>query len=97
MKIVWSDQSRDDLRAIRDFIGRDSEHYAQLQIERIIRRVERVAEMPTMGHPIHEFPKTDLRECHEGGYRIIYRFDDSELQVVTLVHMRQKMNRRRIR
>ncbi len=53
MKIVWSDQSRDDLRAIRDFIGRDSEHYAQLQIERIIRRIERVAGMPTMGHPIH--------------------------------------------
>jgi plasmid stabilization system protein ParE len=33
MKILWSTQARRDLRAIHDFIGRDSEHYAKLQIE----------------------------------------------------------------
>ncbi|HEX7260827.1 MAG TPA: type II toxin-antitoxin system RelE/ParE family toxin [Luteolibacter sp.] len=52
MKITWSTQARRDLRAIRNFIARDSEHYAQLQIERIIQRVERAAAMPTMGHSV---------------------------------------------
>lgn len=71
MTIFWSDQAKRDLRAIWDFIARDSEHYARLQIERLISRVERTASMPTKGHPVHEYIESGLREVHEGGYRII--------------------------
>ena len=62
MKITWSAQARCDLRAIRDFIARDSEHYARLQIERLIVRVEHTADMPSKGHPVHEFIESGLRE-----------------------------------
>lgn len=72
MNISWSAQARRDLHAIRDFIARDSEHYARLQIERLIARVEHTARMPSKGHPVHEFAESGLREVHEGGYRIIY-------------------------
>lgn len=71
MTIFWSDQAKRDLRAIWDFIARDFEHYARLQIERLISRVERTASMPTKGHPVHEYIESGLREVHEGGYRII--------------------------
>jgi plasmid stabilization system protein ParE len=47
MRITWSAQARRDLQAIRDFIAHDSEHYARLQIERLISRVERAAGMPS--------------------------------------------------
>ena len=97
MNIVWSSQARTDLRAIHDFIGRDSEHYASLQIERLIARVERTSGMPSRGHPVHEFMESGLREVHEGTYRIIYRIRAEELQVVTVVHMKQRINRRRLR
>jgi addiction module RelE/StbE family toxin len=97
MKIVWSSQARTDLRAIRDFIGRDSEHYASLQIERLIGRVESASGMPSRGHPVHEFTESSLREVHEGNYRIIYRTQGDEFQVVTVVHMKQRINRRRLR
>ena len=97
MKIVWSAQSRGDLRAIHDFIARDSEHYASLQIERLITRVERAAGMPSRGHPVHEFCESGLREVHEGSYRIIYAIRDEEFQVVTIVHMKQRITRRRLR
>ena len=97
MKISWSAQALGDLRAIRDFIARDSEHYAQLQIDRLISRVERAAGMPSRGHPVHEFIESGLREVHEGGYRIIYGFRDAEFQVVTIVHMKQRIARRRLR
>ena len=53
MSITWSAQARRDLQAIRDFIAHDSEHYARLQIERLISRVERAAGMPSRGHPVH--------------------------------------------
>ncbi len=91
MKITWSEQARRDLRAIRDFIARDSEHYAQVQVERLISRVERTAAMPTTGHPVHEFIDSGLREIHEGAYRIIYGTQTGEFQVVTIIHMRQRM------
>ena len=84
MTIVWSAQARRDLHAIRDFIGRDSEHYARLQVERLISRVERTAGMPAKGHPVHEFIESGLREVHEGTYRIIYGVADEEFQLVTL-------------
>ena len=97
MTPIWSEQARRDLCAIRDFIARDSEHYAQLLIERLVSRVERTAGMPSKGHPVHEFIESGLREVHEGSYRIIYRIHDEELQVVTIVHMKQRVTRRRLR
>jgi toxin ParE1/3/4 len=97
MTISWSGQARCDLHAIRGFIARDSEHYARLQVDRLISCVERVAAMPSSGHPVHEFIESGLREVHEGSYRIIYGVCAGEFQVVTIVHMRQRVTRRRLR
>ena len=97
MTLVWSELARRDLCAIRDFIARDSVHYANLQIERLISRVERTSAMPTKGHPVHEFMESGLREVHEGSYRIIYRMEDETMQLVTIVHMKQRVTRRRLR
>jgi addiction module RelE/StbE family toxin len=97
MSITWSAQARRDLQAIRDFIAHDSEHYARLQIERLISRVERAAGMPSRGQPVHEFTESGLREVHEGSYRIIYGVFGDEFQVVTIVHMKQRVTRRSLR
>ena len=97
MTILWSEQARKDLRAIHDFIARDSDHYAKRQLERLISRVEQASRMPTRGHPLHEFHDGNLREVHEGFYRIIYALQDDELRVVTVVHMKQRVTKRRLR
>lgn len=97
MTIVWSEQARRDLQVIRDFIAHDSAHYSKLMTERLISKVERTASMPTKGHPVHEFAESGLREVHEGSYRIIYGHSGDEFQVVTIVHMKQKISRRRLR
>ncbi len=72
-------------------------HYATLQVQRIIDRVEKVAKMPTLGHPVHEKPMAGLREVHEGSYRIIYRYNKAELAVVTVVHMKQLLKSPRLK
>jgi mRNA-degrading endonuclease RelE of RelBE toxin-antitoxin system len=53
--------------------------------------------MPSRGHPVHEFTESGLREVHEGSYRIIYGVFGDEFQVVTIVHMKQRVTRRRLR
>jgi toxin ParE1/3/4 len=97
MKITWSTQARRDLRAIHTFIARDSEHYANLQVERLITRVELISQMPSRGHPVHESSGSNLRKVHEGGYRIIYDCLPTDFRVVTIVHMKQRLPRRRLR
>lgn len=96
MNIFWSAQAEADLDAIQAFIARDSEHYAGLQIKRIVELVVYVASHPMVGHPVHEHPAAGLREVHSGSYRIIYRRADNLLVVVTVLHMRQRLPRKRL-
>jgi len=96
MTVVWTDQSRCDLRAIYNFTARDSELYAGRQVQRLITRIERTSTMPTRGHPVHEYPEPSMREVHEGEYRIIFRFSEDEMQIVTLIHMKQDLPRRQL-
>lgn len=97
MNVRWSAQSEKDLDAIHAYIARDSELYADLQVKRIILRVAHVAEHPMSGHPVHERADAGLREVHSGSYRIIYRETPGDLVVVTVVHMKQRLPRRRLR
>jgi plasmid stabilization system protein ParE len=97
MNIQWSQQSLQDMRAIHDFIARDSDHYASLMVHRIVERVEKAARTPTLGHPVHEAPKSGLREVHQDHYRIIYSLDHESLTIVTVVHMKQLLRRSRLK
>jgi toxin ParE1/3/4 len=94
--IVWSSEARRSLRAIRRFIAQDSEFYAARMVARIIERVERAASSPGQGHIVHEYPEEALKEVHESPYRIIYRFSELELRVVTIVHFKQQLERKRL-
>ena len=93
MNVVWSSEARQELRAIRKFIGRDSEFYAARMVARIVERVETAAEHPTSGHPVHEYPQALLKEVHESPYRIIYRLLDDRLEVVTIVHFKNRLKK----
>jgi toxin ParE1/3/4 len=90
MTIVWTKTARTDLRALRKFIARDSVFQADRMVGRIIERVERVAQRPGTGHPVHEFPEKSLKEIHEPPYRIIYSCDNSVFLVIALVHFKQR-------
>jgi plasmid stabilization system protein ParE len=91
VNIVWSSEARRSLRAIRRFIAQDSAFYAASMVGRIIERIERTAIVPTQGHPVHEYPEEQLKEVHEAPYRIIYRISGEKLEVVTIVHFRQRL------
>jgi plasmid stabilization system protein ParE len=91
VNIVWSSEARKALRSIQKFIAQDSEFYAARMVSRIVERVERAAQSPAQGHPVHEYPEAPLKEVHESPYRIIYGFSEGELRVVTIVHFKQQL------
>jgi plasmid stabilization system protein ParE len=94
--IGWSVEARRSLRAICRYIAQDSEFYAARMVARIIDRVERAALSPGQGHPVHEYPEEPLKEVHESPYRIIYRFSDAQFWVVTVVHFKERLEKKRL-
>jgi toxin ParE1/3/4 len=71
--VRWTPQAADDLQAIYDFIARDSPHYAQLTVEKILAAIDRLEQFPLMGRHVPERSREDLRELIKPPYRIVYR------------------------
>lgn len=71
--------------AIHDYIARDSPHYAQRFVERLIAAVDPLERFPQLGRVVPEGDGRH-RELLVASYRIIYRAEGQEILVVTVVH-----------
>ncbi|MBI4500944.1 MAG: type II toxin-antitoxin system RelE/ParE family toxin [Gemmatimonadetes bacterium] len=91
MTVIWSRQAQDDLAAIRKFIARDSERYAQLTVERLIAATDRLEGWPRSGRVVPEVGDENLREVLFGLYRIVYRLQDDSIGIVTIAHMAREL------
>lgn len=84
--IRWTETARADLRAIHAFIAKDSRVYAQRMVERIRKAVDRLSRFPRSGAQTHEWDRSDLREILVSNYRIIYRIDEQNVVILTVIH-----------
>ena len=83
--IHWSDQAKDDLAAIGDYIAADNPATAMRWVERLIADVERAAAMPLAGRVVPEYAdRHDIREVLRRTYRIVYRVRDDAIEVLTI-------------
>lgn len=86
MKIVWSKTSEDDLNNIRHYISSDSEHYANVFTAKIISAAEKIIDFPKIGRVVPEFKNKNIREIFVKSYRIIYRIENENIFIVTVIH-----------
>ncbi|MEQ8230108.1 MAG: type II toxin-antitoxin system RelE/ParE family toxin [Gammaproteobacteria bacterium] len=86
MALEWTDTALDDVKALRDYIGKDSPHYARQFVERIFEIVEQLEEQPRMGRRVPEARRDDIRELIFQDYRIVYRTQPDRVQVITVIH-----------
>ena len=86
MKILWTDPAICDLQAIRDFIARDSELYADDFIAGILSAVERLESFPELGRLTPEANESTIREILFAKHRIIYRVHANRIQVLAVIH-----------
>jgi addiction module RelE/StbE family toxin len=82
----WTEQAVDDLEAIRDYVARDSEHYAALLVERLVGALDQVVPFPEIGRMVPEYGRPDLRELIVGSYRVVYRLKSENAEVLTVFH-----------
>jgi toxin ParE1/3/4 len=86
IRIVWSDQSLEDIEEIRRYIQRDSPVYAEMFVDRVFESVERLIDYPLSGRVVPEFEDPTVREIILGSYRIVHRVRQGTLSIVTVFH-----------
>jgi len=86
VKIVWTRQAQEDLRAIRNFIARDAPITAASFVRRLRSATDRLRKFPESGQVIPELQKLNVREVIYGNYRLIYRFHENVVEMLTVFH-----------
>ena len=94
MRIIWSNDSLDDVDRIRDYITVDSEFYAQIFIEKIIQMTEKLIDFPRQGRVVPEFQNEDIREIIYRSYRIIYEITGETIIILSILHGRKLLDDR---
>jgi len=95
MKLIWTDPCIEDLRAVRDYIGRDSDYYAADLVEQVVLCVERLLRFPKLGRVVPEAQDENIRELVHQNYRIIYRIAGERIEILTIVHGSRDLTIRR--
>jgi addiction module RelE/StbE family toxin len=83
-QVRWTDQAVDDIRAIREFIERDSPRYGRLVAERLFDATQRLEAFPLSGRIVPELGRDDVREIIVGEYRIVYRLRGETALLITV-------------
>ncbi len=75
-QVIWSQTAVDDLRQIVEFIAQDDASAAARLADRILRHIERTAELPFSNRAVPEKAEESIREIILRPYRIVYLVDD---------------------
>ena len=85
LPLVWTDEARDRLWEIEEFIARDSAERAALFIDTLIDHAEAaLPDNPQAGRIVPETDNPSIRELIFKGYRIIYRLTEGRIVVLSV-------------
>ena len=93
MKVVWSEPAIEDLQAIRDYIARDSEHYASRFVTRLLETVDLLQNSPELGQMVLELEHDDIRQIVYLNYRILYRREAQRVLILAIIHASRDFSR----
>jgi len=97
VQINWTFQAKDDLKAIAEYILKDSVRYARLQVVRLKNRTRILKTQIRSVKIVPEINQQNIRELIEGSYRIIYKIvDDNQIDILTIHHSARDLTRREI-
>jgi len=85
-EVKWTPQALGDLEAICLFIARDAPQVAAVFAQGAFRATDRLADFPRSGRFVPELNDPNFREIIFGAYRLIYRIQSDEVQILTVHH-----------
>jgi plasmid stabilization system protein ParE len=86
LEVRWSPEATEDLEAIAEYIGRDSEYYARAVVSVMLSVSRNIGEFPLIGRTVPETADENIRERFVYSYRLIYRIEPKRVLIVAVVH-----------
>ena len=80
-KLNWSPDALDDIEAIRNYISRDSEFYAESTVFKIYEGPQNLVNLDKQGRVVPEVGEEDIWELFVFQYRIIYEIKCKEIHI----------------
>lgn len=97
VQINWTKTALSDLKAVFDFIAKDSKKYATLHVLKIKAKTKLLKNRPRLGKTVPEKGDETIRELIEGNYRIIYKIiHKKRIDILTIHHAARDLERREI-
>ena len=97
VRINWTFQAKEDLKAIAEYISKDSKRYAKLQVIGLKNRTSILKTQTHSGKIVPEINRENIRELIKGSYRIIYKIvEDNQIDILTIHHSARDLTRRKI-
>jgi len=84
MKIIWTREALENIIEIENFISENNPQNAIEFTDSLINKCEYLIDNPNMGRIVPELPESNIRELIHKNYRIVYRYIDEEIQILTV-------------
>lgn len=85
MKVLWTREALEQLTEIEDFIAKDSAERAAQFVDEIAAHAESLLSgNPRIGRTVPEVSHPDIREVLFKKYRIVYRVNKNNVEILTV-------------
>ncbi|MBI5816044.1 MAG: type II toxin-antitoxin system RelE/ParE family toxin [Nitrospinae bacterium] len=91
-KISWSFHAADDLLAISEFIGKDSEFYSAAFARDCMAASRSLEIFPERGRVVPELDNPRIRELFIKEYRLVYLIEGQSIVILGLIHGKRDLN-----
>ncbi len=75
-RVIWSPEAMEDVAAIAEYVGRDSEFYARAVVTKIVEMSRSIERFPWAGRTVPELGDEKIRERFVYSYRVVYRVQE---------------------
>jgi len=90
--VTWTQEAKEDLKSIYNFIAHDSKFYAKKVTQEIREKTDILETLPNIGKVVAEVGDNNIREISLYSYRIIYQIENQQIYIVTIAHKRQDLS-----
>lgn len=90
-KVVWTENSIQDLLTIKEYISNDSKDRAEMWVAELYSSAERLVNLPVRGRIVPECKQENIRELLIDNYRLVYRIKKNTIEIVTVFEGHRKL------
>jgi len=90
-RVRWTQSALNDLDSIFKFIARDSRFYAATFVNKIKNASRSLSKMSLRARIVPEMQDDNIRELLIVDYRMMFRIQDNEIQIITIIHQARNL------